>query len=273
MDFMNCFDDCCVYDVSALVKLNYRSSTDGYQPKFFTSDRQKFIKAQASLSGVLMHDWKVEILASNICNHWHIPCIQQKHCKVITKSGELDAVESRNFGLDKKEFQSFRSLLDHNYLDMDDEFIHLDAVAKLRWCADKLSTLCNLEYSSCEKYMIDLAMIDCIIGNTDRHSKNYGVFFNIETSTYEIALVFDNGMGLFENDYYRDSYKSYNDAMHNVYVSPYGEDPFELVELLSDNFDLSSYDVISLPLDQNCVPNDFAKRYLSEMMEKIRRLQ
>lgn len=272
MDLNN--DLISVYNATDLKQLTYRSSTEGYQPKYFTRDRKTFIKAQASISGVFMNDWKVELLASDICEHWKIPHVKQIPCKIITKSGELHAVKSRSFEQDGKTFQSFRSLLDYNYFSMeDDNFIKLDAVDKLKWCADKLSRLCNLEYIACETYMLDLAMLDIIVGNIDRHSKNYGVFFDTIHSCYEIALIFDNGMGLFENDYYRDNYKTYEDALHNVYIAPYGEDPFELVDLLASNFDLSKYNVTSLELNESYIPNDYAKRYLFEIIEKIRSVQ
>lgn len=216
-----------VYDCTHLDHLSYRCGVDGYQPKYFTRDRKRFIKAQARLSGVLMNDWKVEILASKICNQWGIPHVEQAHCKIITRSAELDAVESRNFDQDGKTFQSFRSLLNYNNFsdDDDDEFIRLNAEEKLKWCAKKLSSLTSLGYNSCEDYMLNLAMLDIIVGNIDRHSKNYGVFFDVAKSHYEIAMIFDNRMGLFENDYYRDNYKTYEDAMHNVYVSPTEKNP------------------------------------------------
>ena len=79
--------------------------------------------------------------------------------------------------------------------------------------------------------MLNLAVLDCLVGNVDRHTRNFGLFYNSSTGKYEIPLIFDNGMGLFEHDYYRDNYRNYEEAMNNVYVSPYGEDPFELAML------------------------------------------
>ena len=58
------------------------------------------------------------------------------------------------------------------------------------------------------------------------------------TGEYSIPPVFDNGMGLFEHDYYRDEYKTFDEAMNNVYVAPYGEDPFEFLEELNRHFHL-----------------------------------
>ena len=86
--------------------------------------------------------------------------------------------------------------------------------------------------------MLDLAVVDCLVGNVDRHTRNFGLFFNAVTGRYEIPLLFDNGMGLFENDPYRDRYKSFDEAMNTVYVSPYGEDPFDMFRMLDEEFNL-----------------------------------
>ena len=54
--------------------------------------------------------------------------------------------------------------------------------------------------------MLNLAILDCLVGNCDRHTRNFGVFFNSSKGEFSIAPVFDSGMGLFEHDYYRDKY-------------------------------------------------------------------
>ena len=120
----------------------------------------------------------------------------------------------------------------------EDYFLKLGTIEKLKWCAKQLSELGNIDYAFTEKYMIDLAVLDCLVGNVDRHTRNFGLFFNTLTGEYEIPLIFDNGMGLFEHDYYRDNYKSFDEAMNNVYVTPYGDDPFDMLLLLHKEFDL-----------------------------------
>ncbi len=47
-------------------------------------------------------------------------------------------------------------------------------------------------------------------------------------------------MGLFENDPYRDEYRTFEEAMNHVYVAPYGEDPFDMLELLDKEYGLRS---------------------------------
>ena len=115
--------------------------------------------------------------------------------------------------------------------------------------------------------MIDLAVVDCLVGNVDRHTRNFGLFFNTHSGKYEIPLLFDNGMGLFEHDYYRDRYDSYESAMNNVYVSPYGEDPFDMMIMLDEEFDLKArYPEIENITYPNILSTPFALEYEKRMI-------
>lgn len=216
-----------------------RTDTDGFQLKAISRDRRYFVKAQAIIGGIKMNDYAVEILSSSLCRQLDIPCVLQRKCEFIYNGQSLMGVYSNNFELDGYTFISFERLIERMGLSTNDgEFIRLNAIDKLRWCADKLSKAGSIEYSLAHKYMLDLAVIDILVGNVDRHTKNFGLFYNTNTGEYEIPLIFDNGMGLFEHDYYRDNYNSFEAAMGNVYVSPYGEDPFDMLKILDEEYDL-----------------------------------
>ena len=79
-------------------------------------------------------------------------------------------------------------------------------------------------------------------------------------------------MGLFEHDYYRDQYASFEDAMHNVYVSPYGEDPFDFLQMLNDEFQLievyRGVEEIAYP---DILHTDYAKEYERRMQSLWRK--
>ena len=214
-----------------------RTDTDGFQMKALTSNHRYFVKSQAIMAGTQMQDWAVEIIASEIANQLGIPCVVQKHCIFAYGGRKFDAVFSANFELDGYTFLSFESMLEERHLSTkEDFFFKMNAIEKLKWCATKLSEIGNLSYQATERYMLNLAVLDCLVGNVDRHTRNFGLFYNSSTGKYEIPLIFDNGMGLFEHDYYRDNYRNYEEAMNNVYVSPYGEDPFELLLMLNKEF-------------------------------------
>ena len=216
-----------------------RTDTDGFQMKALTADRRFFVKSQAVMSGTVMRDWAVEIIAADIANQLGIPCVRQQHCRFIYGEKKMDGVFSDNFELDGDTFISFESLLESQHLSSrDDSFVHLGTLEKLKWCAKALSRIGDLPYAETERYMMNLAVLDCLVGNVDRHTHNFGLFYNLNSGEYRIPMIFDNGMGLFEHDYYRDQYSSFDAAMNQVYVAPYGEDPFEMLVMLNEEFHL-----------------------------------
>lgn len=233
------FDEDPVFEFTKKDLILLRSDTDGFQMKALTFDRRYFVKSQAVIGGVILDDWAVEIIAASICDQLHIPCVKQKHCKFFYGSQSFEGVCSLNFELDGYTFVSFESLLSRmNRSSNDDEFIKLDAISKLKWCAKMLSEASGLDYEKTERYMIDLAVLDCLVGNVDRHTRNFGLFYDCNKERFEIPPVFDCGMGLFEHDSYKDSYKTFKEAMNNVYVAPYGEDPFDMLTMLKNEYDL-----------------------------------
>ena len=218
----------------------WRTDTDGFQMKALTADRRMFVKSQAVISGLRMDDWAVEVIASDLCRQLGIPCVQQQPCMFLYAGHRYRGVCSANFELDGDIFLSFERLLErHGLSTREEDFIHLDSLSKLYWCAERLSDISKLPEEDTLKYVLDLAVLDCLTGNVDRHTRNFGLFYHAVESKYRIPLIFDNGMGLFEHDPYRDQYQSFEEAMRSVYVAPYGEDPFELLELLDHEFDLA----------------------------------
>lgn len=260
-----------IFELSKKNILFSRTDTDGFQLKAISDNRRWFIKAQAIISGVLMDDWAVEIIASDICSQLNINCVQQRKCHLVYGPQKLIGVYSINFELDGYEFISFESLIGRIGLSTSEqEFIHLDAMSKLEWCANKLAIVGNLPYEETLNYMIDLGLIDCLVGNVDRHTRNFGLFFDSINNVYLIPPLFDNGMGLFEHDYYKEKYNTYQDAMMRVCISPYGEDPFDMIDMLNDKYDLS----IRYPELRNLQykkewTTPFAERFMEEMTKKV----
>lgn len=256
-----------IFRIGRADRLVTRTDTDGFQLKALSRDRKFFLKSQAILSEVYMNDWAVEVIASDICKGLKIPCVEQKACEISYEGKIYKGVCSKNFELDGLTFVSFKRLMDRAGIEMKDEFVPLPPIEKLKWCAKVLSDEGRLPYPETEKYMLDLAVIDCLVGNVDRHNGNFGLFFNVHTGKYEIPLIFDNGMGLFENDYYRDKYETFDEAMNQVYVSPYGEDPFDLIRMLDEEYDLKKrypgIDSIEYP---DLLNTPFAKEYEKRMM-------
>ena len=250
-----------------------RTDTDGFQMKAISDDRRFFIKSQALIAGIGMRDWAVEIIASDIAGQLNIPCVQQHHCRFAFGGRVWDGVYSKNFEIDGYTFVSFETLISIKQLSTtDDLFIKKQSIEKLEWCAEQISDICKIDYEAALKYMLDLAVLDCLTGNVDRHTRNFGVFFDSNKEEYSIPLIFDNGMGLFEHDYYRDNYTSFDDAMHNVYVAPYGEDPFDFLELLNREFHIKKLYKVSDISYPDILNTPFALEYERRMRELWQKL-
>lgn len=262
-----------VYDVSNLERINCRTGSEGYQAKYYADNKEHFIKTQASLSGILMRDWQVEVIASKLCKLLNIYSVEQHHCKVKNNDRVLDAVVSNNFEKEHKEFISFETLI--NKFDgsstHESAFIKMSSYDKLNYCACMISKATKINIKHTFKYMLDLAIIDILVGNIDRHTRNFGVFWDSLYSRYSIARVFDNGMGLFENDYYRDNYNCIEDRMRNTYVAPYGEDPFDMLIILKKHININNiYKFQDIKLSDYKFPNEDAKIYFKEVLKQIR---
>ena len=216
-----------------------RTDTDGFQMKALSSDRRWFVKSQAVMAGKQMNDWMVEVIASDLCRQLEIPHVEQQACRLYYEGRPYMGVYSRNFELDGYTFISFERLLERmGKSSRDEKFIRSGAAGRLQWCAGLLAEAGDLPYEQAEKYMLDMALLDCLVGNVDRHTRNFGLFFHAGTGKHEIPPVFDNGMGFFEHDYYRDTYQNFEEAMRTVYIGPYDEDPFDLLKILHDRYDL-----------------------------------
>lgn len=244
-----------------------RGGTPGFQPKF---KRDKyFFKSQAELSGTLMNDWLVEIIASKFAQVLGIPTVKQYACKIQCGNRENYGVFSKNFELDGNTFISLASLANRIGYDLTSpSFLKLSSDEKLREYARIISNSCELDYDSCEKYLVDLAVSDILVCNTDRHTHNFGVFWNSINNRYEIPLTFDYGMGLFESDYGCKSCQSFDDAMYYAYIAPYGEDPLDMLQILKKNFDLSRYQFKDIILPKT-LPNDFSKEYIELVLRRF----
>lgn len=258
-----------VFKFSKSDRVIRRTDTDGFQMKAVTKDRRYFVKSQAIMAGIAMRDWAVEIIATDLCRQLSIPCVDQRKCRFVYERRPFDGVYSDNFELDGYTFVSFERLLERQGRSSNEqEFISLGAIDKMKWFADRLSEAGELNRDACLKYMLDLAVVDCLVGNVDRHTRNFGLFYNMNTGKYEIPLLFDNGMGLFENDYYRDNYSSFDEAMKTVYVSPYGEDPFDMLVMLDHEFDLrKSYPGIEKVEFKDIITTTFALEYERRVKE------
>jgi len=267
------------YVVKELDWVAMRSNTDGYQPKFLVENNTKFIKVQCTLSGTLRDDWRVEDIASRICSQLSMYAVRQMPCSVVIQSKKgvgrkRLGVISDNFEQLGYSFISFNRLLEfYDAGSLVANFDKLDARAKLSTLISVTSQLSGLPLSSVMRYFFDMLTVDLLVLNQDRHFSNFGVFMNNISMSYEIAMLFDFGMGLFENDTMFDKLFSLDDCMRYSYIAPYEEDPFELLDVLKQIDQYRNYlrglNISRLILNKKLFIHECAYEYFLKMKRSM----
>lgn len=264
-----------LFDIDVLKQFGSRTSTQGYQPKF-TYDK-KVIKQQATIGGYLVDDWKAEIFACKVCNILGLPVVHQDACEIGYPQNNVvyRGVISSNFTLvENLQYIPFSYLMSKANTSLDGVFNSLTVLQKIDFIADVVATTTSIRFETYKAYLIKLALLDIIIGNIDRHTKNFGVM--LKWRTYIPSIVFDNGMSLcaFAND--PNFYTSLDSYLRETYILPYGEEPFTLLALLIKEFNLTAQLNSMLPqleaLLQEDFPNSYGKEYYIRVLKFIRGL-
>jgi hypothetical protein len=268
-----------VYRVNEQDALAIRSNTDGYQPKFVVDNGLNFIKVQCEMSKTLRDDWRVEDIASRICEQLGIYALKQTPCKVVITSKKGVQINrlgviSRNFEVDGYKFVSYNSILKNTgHTNQDKSFIRRSCMEKVAYIIDIISLFTSINKNDVAIYILNMMLIDLLVLNQDRHFSNFGVFFNERTNKYEIAMIFDCGMGLFENDPAFDDMNSLEQCLRYSYVAPYGEDPFDLArELKNTNIGykyLKAINVSRININKNLFIHDNSYEYFTRIKKEL----
>lgn len=267
------------FKMSDLNLCRRRTGTQGYQPKYLTKDGQYFIKEQAVISGQLREDWIVELFACKVAKVLGIgdKLVQQLPCIIDYGDYKRYGVYSNNFEKDGYRFISLTSLL---YIRRDTieayNFGYLSAPDKVKCLQTVLSNHSNIPLRDCREYIMNLAVLDILTGNSDRHMKNLGCFMT-RAGFFIPALIFDNGLGLGEFVSDKRYCKALADFERESYVSPYGEDPIVLLQQLHQTFGVGNLLKKKLPelrkLQNAKMPNNiFARQYYKKVLDTIERL-
>lgn len=267
MNTLTMFDDVKSFTFTKDNMIMCRTGTNGYQSKFISDDKKYFVKGRAIISGVERNDWLCEIIASDFMQQLEILGVVQSECN-INYYGTFKGVYSDNFELDGNVFISYQNRI---YSQGEDPwrnpvFNKLSINEQLRYLAELVEKVADIPKDEYLKYLVDLCVIDILVGNMDRLPHNFGFF--LSKDVLKVPLIFDCGMSLFEHEYDLDNVKTFQEAMRNVYVGPVCEDPFTLLHSLQDKGMLDTYDFSRLKMPKR-IPNDFAEMYLEKIFKEL----
>ncbi len=264
------------FDIDALqiVQGCGRSGTQGYQPKYIVGDL--YIKQQCSISAQLRDDYKVEVFASKTGDVLNIPVIKQESCLIVTQKGTRYGVVSKNLEVTEHvQFCSFKYLMERFGVFVDDmKLRHSNALDKLTYYSELYTKAINVPQIVAEKYMLSTAIIDIMVGNSDRHTRNFGAWLHCDGS-YSLYPIFDNGLGFGQGVSDLRYCRTYNDFMRETYIAPYGEDLFELLQMLDKIYHIKQrllrphLNELS-KLGKIGYPNAFAKEYYHNIINAIK---
>lgn len=259
--------------------LQKRTGTDGYQPKFLVEGARYFVKVQCKLSGEYVDDWRVEDIASRTGGQLDLGVLKQTPCNVqisYTKyKRTLKGVYSNNFELLGYRYRSFESIINSLGLETkrNTNFIKMSNIDKIKWMATIISNHTSISYNQYLDYLIRTALIDIIVGNADRHTRNIGLLYNINKQCEEVSPIFDCGMGLFEHDLWIKHNASFDEACGQLYIEPYSEDPIILLNELESEFGVKQKlkaKVNKLEISKSLFPSDNAYRYFKTILKEFR---
>lgn len=265
-----------VFDIDTLQQVNQgiRSGTPGFQPKFTVGNY--FIKQQCFMGNQLRNDYKVEVFASRLGDILNIPVLHQETCKINYHNYTCYGAVSPNLVTTKQaKFCSFRYLMARKQIDVDEDKMRtLDAIDKLKYISSLYNMALKIPESVAEEYMVNTALIDILVCNTDRHTRNFGAWC---TTNNRISLypIFDNGLGFGQWVDDPKYYNTYEDYMRTAYIAPYGEDPFVMLELLDGAYAVKrkklrpKYKDLSA-LGRMGFPCEFAKQYYHNILKAIK---
>lgn len=175
------------YILSDKYQVKIKSGTDGYQPKYFRNNywyKVDVVKGK----GYLEHVISLLLRYSNLPSSAYV---YYEACLINGKSG----CRSCSFLKDSEYFISFDSLYS-SYVGGDLQTdIHRLSTAELRYkfLLDLGMSICKLDFN---EYFKTIFLLDLLIENIDRHTKNIGVIYNQKYKRFRYAPIFDNGRSL-----------------------------------------------------------------------------
>jgi len=144
-----------------------------------------------------------------------------------------------------------------NFLNKDQELIHANDFVHVINYDDKYNNLIkickNKNMHNIKRNLDEMLIVDYIIGNTDRHSSNYGFIRNTKTLQYEgFAPIYDNGSSLWHNKHEIDI-----NILHNITSKPFKPYHNEQIKLVDLNiFDSNKLDNLSDFINDTFKAND-----------------
>lgn len=214
-----------------LVEGSVGTSSKGNQRKWRTRDGSMYIKECFIYQGKCWRDDLVEIIASryaSFCNlsGFEVPVLPQEPCTVDGRP----AVCSVNFCAPTQVFIPFKRLCDRAGMELLD-YLRTPPNDNLSFLSAVFMSLTGL---NAYHYLLAMATLDVIVGNEDRHYNNFGVLYDHADQRFDLAPLFDFGLGMFEHDRRYEGH-SYKECIQLMQCKPFALENSRLVDFLQES--------------------------------------
>jgi len=214
-------------DLSKMERVDAVSTSKGNQEKYYDRLRKRFIKLPFEYKGRLWKDYMVEALSSMVFGEksvLDIDIVKQNVCQ--TTDGRMCSVSS-DFNAERgTEWCSMERLLKANSLSISDNMFPEQRFKTL-------VKMCLYEYEiDITDYLVVMIVADYLLLNEDRHLNNFGICRRRD-GRFEVAPLFDFGLGLFEHDTIFEG-KSLEQAMEFVECKPFAKSHSLQVQMLKN---------------------------------------
>lgn len=251
-------------DSSNIIELRYKTSSKGNQNKYYDIKEKKYIKEQFIYQDVKWKDYMVEHLSYIIGSQLNTSTTILKQDIVKLSNGNYGVI-SNDFAIDKQ-WVSMIKLCDSYELKT-----YKNDPAKLLNLFIDIFKKHNIKQECIEDYFTDMIILDYLLGNEDRHYNNFGLLVN-SSMKYEIAPLFDFGLGLFEHDLKYKNHALFT-ARSLMSGKPFSEDLSDAVDVIINMFGksyiYSKIKDITVP-DKSKFPNDLGYKYFIESLEDLK---
>lgn len=231
------------------IQLDIISSSKGAQRKWLSKDEQFLIKEQFYYQLRYWNDDLVEVIASGIGKQLGINCVEQWLGNI---SGS-DCSFSHYWG--DKRFISFGRFSGYEKI-----LEYTDVVDRIKFAIDLAFKITQLDLT---QYLANMTIMDFLIGNEDRHFFNFGILH--DGKNYEIAPLFDFGLGLFEHDVF------YKDLSLEQCISKMSKKPFHSWDKALDYFAsaINLPKITDVKISRRLLPNSLSEPYLRYSFGKL----
>jgi len=204
-----------------------------------------------------------EVIASDIMNLFNIEHVEYELIRNKSNNMPLSACKCM---IDKNiDFITAQVVLDTELKENRNEY-------------NRFISICEKNgIKNAKKNIDDMIIIDYIIGNTDRHTGNFGIIRNADTLEWiKVAKIFDNGNSLHHNTNFINNIENNTDSLCRWF--PRGN--YEKLEYIdyptwySYNLMKNTIDIVKNKINQNeKISNDKKDKLVSIVNERIKNLE